>query len=112
MLNAPGLCDAEKARLLRLLRKLARAERGSNRRGRVKAAIARLKARASDRRKDWVEKTSTGLARRFDVIAVENLKIPAMTRSARGTVEVPGRNVRAKAGLNRSILAAGWGRLV
>src|SRR5690606_27581403 len=45
MLNAPGLCDAEKARLLRLLRKLARAKKGSNGRGRVKAAIARLKAR-------------------------------------------------------------------
>ncbi|TXK41483.1 RNA-guided endonuclease TnpB family protein [Nonomuraea sp. C10] len=112
MLDAPGLRKAEKARLLRLLRKLARAERGSNGRGKVKAAIARLKARESDRRKDWVEKVSTDLARRFDVIAVEDLKIRAMTRSAGGTVEAPGRNVRAKAGLNRGILAAGWGALV
>ncbi|MFI6990320.1 RNA-guided endonuclease InsQ/TnpB family protein [Nonomuraea wenchangensis] len=112
MLNAPGLRDGEKARLLRLLRKLARAERGSNRRGKVKAAIARTRAREADRRKDWMEKTSTGLARRFDVIAVEDLKIPGMTRSARGTLEAPGRNVRQKAGLNRGILAAGWGRLV
>jgi predicted RNA-binding Zn-ribbon protein involved in translation (DUF1610 family) len=38
--------------------------------------------------------------------------VPAMVRSARGTMETPGRNVRAKAGLNRSIHAAGWGRLV
>ncbi|MET8991866.1 transposase, partial [Nonomuraea wenchangensis] len=68
--------------------------------------------READRRKDWVEKTSTGLARRFDVIAVEDLKISHMTRSARGTLEAPGRNVRQKAGLNRGILAAGWGRLV
>ncbi|MFK4043202.1 RNA-guided endonuclease InsQ/TnpB family protein [Nonomuraea wenchangensis] len=112
LLNAPGLRDGEKARLLRLLRKLARAERGSNRRGKVKAAIAKVRAREADRRKDWVEKTSTGLARRFDVIAVEDLKIPGMTRSARGTLEAPGRNVRQKAGLNRGILAAGWGRLV
>ncbi|MEV0202467.1 transposase, partial [Nonomuraea sp. NPDC050691] len=112
MLNAPGLRAPEKVRLLRLLRKPAGAKRGSNRRGKVKQAIAKLKARESDRRKDWVEKTSTDLARRFDVIAVEDLKIRGMTRSARGTIEAPGRNVRQKAGLNRSIMAAAWGRLV
>jgi transposase len=33
-------------------------------------------------------------------------------RSARGTRENPGRNVRAKAGLNRGILGSGWGLLV
>ncbi|MGP4105441.1 RNA-guided endonuclease InsQ/TnpB family protein, partial [Nonomuraea sp. KM90] len=112
MLYVPGLRESEKARLLRLLRKLARARRGSRRRDRVKAAIAQLKTRGVDRRTDWIEKTSTDLARRFDVIAVEDLKISAMTRSARGTLDVPGRNVGQKAGLNRGILAAGWGRLV
>jgi transposase len=111
-LNAPALRDIEKTRLARLLRKLARAKRGSNRRGRVKAAIAKLKARESDRRKDWIEKTSTGLARRFDMIAVEDLKISGMTRTAKGTLDAPGRNVRQKAGLNRGILASGWGLLV
>ncbi|MCW2945189.1 MAG: Mobile element protein [Actinoallomurus sp.] len=112
LLSVPGLRDGEAKRLLRLQRKLARAKRGSNRRQRVKTAIARLKARETDRRKDWVEKTSTDLARRFDLIRVEDLKIKHMVRSARGTLEVPGKNVRAKAGLNRSIHAAGWGRLV
>ena len=62
----------------------------------------------ADRRKDWVEKTSTDLARRFDVIRVEDLTVKAMTRLARGTIDQPGRNVRAKAGLNRGIAAAGW----
>ncbi|MGA5758969.1 RNA-guided endonuclease InsQ/TnpB family protein [Nonomuraea bangladeshensis] len=112
LLNVRGLRDTEKARLRRLLRKLARAKRGSRRRARVKTAVARLKAREADRRKDWVEKTSTDLARRFDVIAVEDLKIRDMTRTAKGTRDAPGRNVRQKAGLNRGILAAGWGRLV
>ncbi|MGH3860468.1 RNA-guided endonuclease InsQ/TnpB family protein [Actinokineospora sp.] len=112
LLNAPALRDSEKARLLRLQRKLARAQRGSNRRGKVKTAIGKLKARETDRRKDWVEKTSTRLAREFDVIAVEDLKISNMTRSAKGTVDVPGRGVRQKAGLNRGILANGWGLLV
>ncbi|MGW5413950.1 RNA-guided endonuclease InsQ/TnpB family protein [Actinomadura geliboluensis] len=107
----PGLTDAEAKQLKRLLRRLARARRGSNRRARVKAAIARLRARETDRRKDWVEKTSTDLARRFDVIAVEDLNVRGMTRSAKGTIDAPGTNVRQKAGLNRSILASGWARL-
>jgi putative transposase len=59
-----------------------------------------------------VEKASTDIARRFDVIRVEALQIKAMTRSAKGTPENPGRNVRAKAGLNREILRSGWGLLV
>ena len=112
LLHAPSLTARERIRLRRLQRKLARARRGSNRRARVKHAIARLKAQETDRRKDWAEKTSTGIARRFDLIRVENLKITNMTRSAKGTRENPGRNVRAKAGLNREILRSGWGLLV
>ena len=64
------------------------------------------------RRKDWAEKTSTGIARRFDLIRVEDLRIRNMTRSAKGNRGDPGRNVRAKAGLNREILRSGWGLLV
>jgi len=112
LLRVPGLTAPERRRLRRLKRKLARAKRGSDRRGRVRLAIARLRARETDRRKDWSEKTSTDLARRFDLIRVEDLKIRNMTRSAKGTTEDPGRNVRAKAGLNRGILRSGWGLLV
>jgi transposase len=112
LLSVQGLRASEAERLRRLQRRLARAQRGSNRRKRVKAAIGRLTARQSDRRKDWVETVSTDLARRFDLIRVEDLKIRNMVRSARGTIAAPGRNVRAKAGLNRSIHAAGWGSLV
>ena len=112
LLHAPGLTVREQKRLRRLERKLARAERGSGRRGRVRLALARLKARQADRRKDWAEKVSTDLARRFDLIRVEDLQIPGMTRPARGTAANPGRNVRAKSGLNRAILASGWGLLV
>ena len=112
LLHCPALTARERIRLRRQQRRLARAKRGSNRRGRVRHAIARLRARETDRRKDWAEKTSTGIARRFDVIRVEDLQIKNMTRSARGTPENPGRNVRAKAGLNRGILGSGWGLLV
>ena len=112
LLHAPALTAQERIRLRRLQRTLARAKRGSNRRGRVRHAIARLRARETDRRKDWAEKASTSIARRFDVIRVEDLQIGNMTRSAKGTPGDPGRNVRAKAGLNRGILRSGWGLLV
>ena len=112
LLHAPALTARERIRLRRLQRRLARATRGSNRRGQVKHAIARLKARETDRRKDWAEKVSTGIARRFDLIRVEDLRIGNMTRSAKGTRESPGRNIRQKAALNRGILGSGWGLLV
>jgi len=112
LLHVPGLTWREQARLRRLERKLARARRGSGRRGRVRLAIARIKARETDRRKDWAEKASTDIARRFDLIRVEDLHIRNMSRSAKGTVEDPGRGVRQKAGLNRGILRSGWGLLV
>ncbi|HEY2269146.1 MAG TPA: transposase, partial [Streptosporangiaceae bacterium] len=70
-LRVPGLSWRERGRLQRLERKLARAKKGSARRGQVKLGIARLRARETDRRKDWVEKTTTDIARGFDVIKVE-----------------------------------------
>jgi putative transposase len=112
LLRCPDLSDRERHRLRKLERRLARAKRGSNRRSLLKIAIAKLKAKAADRRNDWLEKTSTQLARRFDLVRVEDLNVSGMTRSARGTIDQAGRGVRAKASLNRGILAAGWGRLV
>jgi putative transposase len=112
MLRVPHLGAQRQGRLSRHQRKLARAVRGSNRRAQVKLAIARLCARDADARKDWAEKLSTDIARRFDVIRVEDLRVRNMTRSAKGTREAPGRNVRQKAGLNREIMRSGWGLLV
>lgn len=112
MLTVPRLSPARRRRFCHLQRRLARAMRGSKRRERIKLAMARLKAQEADARKDWAEKVSTDLARRFDVIRVEDLRITGMTRSAKGAVGQPGRNVRAKAGLNREIMRSGWGLLV
>ena len=112
LLHAPGLRSGETKRLRRLQRHLARAQRGSHRRARTKLAIAKLRARDTDRRRDWVEKTTTDLARRFDTIRIEDLKVRAMTRTARGTREHPGTRVAQKRGLNREISRQGWGLLV
>jgi putative transposase len=87
---------------------LARCKLGSNGRVRAKRRLARSHARNRDRRKDFIEKASTDLARNYDLIRIENLEIRKMTKSARGSAVAPGRNVRQKAGLNRSILEGGW----
>jgi putative transposase len=112
LLHAPGLTPGESKRLKVLQRRLARCKRGSNRQEKTKRAIAKLKARERDRRRDWVEKTTTDLARRFDLIRVEDLDVRAMTRSARGTIKQPGIRVAQKRGLNRAIRRSGWGQLV
>jgi putative transposase len=111
LLHAPSLTPRESKRLKVLQQRLARAQRGSNRSARTKRAIATLKARERDRRKDWVEKATTDIARRFDTIRIEALDVRAMTRSARGTVEQPGVRVAQKRGLNRGIRRGGWGLL-
>ena len=112
LLHVPSLTPGERKRLKVLQQRLARAKRGSHRREKTKRAIAKLKARERDRRKDWVEKTTTDLARRFDLIRVEALDIRAMTRSARGTADQSGVGVAQKRGLNRAISRSGWGMLV
>jgi IS605 OrfB family transposase len=99
----------ERARVVRLQRRLARQQKTSRRRQRTKRDIARLQAHEADRVKDWLEKTTTTLIRDHDLVVVENLRITTMSKSARGTVAAPGRNVSAKAGLNREILARRWG---
>ncbi len=106
--DAPTPRAREKARLLRLQRKFARQVKGSNRRGRTRGQIAKLKVRQADRLKDWREKVTTELVVSNDLIVVEDLRVKNMLRSTKGTVEKPGSNVKAKSGLNREIAARGW----
>ena len=61
-----------------------------------------------DKREDFQHKLSTELSKNHAVIVLEELRVKSMTKSAKGTLEEPGKNVRQKAGLNRSILRQGW----
>jgi putative transposase len=110
-LNCPQLTVKERAQVRKHERRAARARKGSEAKALEYAKVAQLKAREANRRKDWCEKASTMLALSYDLVRFEKLNIKNMTRSAKGTVEQPGRNVRQKAGLNRCILAQGWGLL-
>jgi putative transposase len=90
-------------------RKLSRKKRGSNNRKRQARRVARLHQRVSAARKDFLHKASTVIAKNHGMVVLEKLQVRNMVRSASGTVQKPGRNVRAKAGLNRAILDQGWG---
>jgi putative transposase len=95
--------------LARAQRKLARKKKGSNNRRKQVRRIARLHMRISNARKDFLHKASTTVAKNHGAVVLEKLEVRNMVRSAAGTVETPGKNVRAKSGLNRSILDQGWG---
>jgi len=95
--------------LARAQRKLARKVKLSNGWRKQKQRIATLQARIARARKDHLHKLSTEIAKNHGTVVIESLRIGNMVRSAKGTAEKPGRNVRAKAGLNRSILDQGWG---
>ena len=109
MHQLPGLSAGEQTRLYKLQRKLARQQKGSENREKTKRSMARLKHREINRRKDVIEKLTTSLAKGYDQILIEELKIKNMTGSAKGTLNEPGRNVAQKTALNRSILNSGWG---
>lgn len=61
-------------------------------------------------RREFAHQASNALVRDHALIAFEDLDVAVMTRSARGTASAPGFGVRAKSGLNRSILASAWGK--
>ena len=109
MYQLPGFTEGEQTRLYKLQRKLARQQKGSKSRETTKRSMASLRHREIDRRKDVIEKLTTNLARNYDQIMIEDLKISNMTRSAKGTLTEPGKNVAQKTGLNRAILNSGWG---
>ena len=73
-----------------------------------KKRIEKLHQKIANIRKDFLHKVSTAIAKNHGLIAVENLSVKNMTKSAKGTMEDPGRNVKQKSMLNKSILSQGW----
>jgi len=89
-------------------RALARCKRGSNRRSAARTRLSATKAKAARIRKHFNHIQSCHIAKAYGTVVIESLNTANMTASAAGTIERPGRNVRAKAGLNRAILEQGW----
>lgn len=95
-------------KLARLQRQLSRKVKFSNNWQKQKRKIQRLHSRIANIRRDYLHKVTTTISKKHAMIVIEDLKVSNMSRSAAGTVSQPGRNVRAKSGLNRSILDQGW----
>lgn len=74
----------------------------------AKARVARIHSRIGNVRRDFLHKTTTTLSKNHAMVVVEDLQVRNMSKSAAGTADAPGRNVRAKSGLNKSILDQGW----
>jgi putative transposase len=104
----PRFLDAAQKGIVDLQRRIMRARPGSGNRRRLKRSLAKEWRTLRNQRRDFHHKTARGLVDTCDTLALEDLRVAAMTASAAGTVEQPGRNVAAKAGLNRAILDAGW----
>jgi putative transposase len=117
-LDMPTLLTKREQRRLRRLELQAARKRAirasgapaSERERRTYRQIAVIRARQARRRNDWLHKATTSLAKNHGVIVVEGLHISSMTRSARGTQEHLGTNVKAKSALNRAILEMAWGK--
>ncbi len=93
-------------------RKLSKKVRFSANWKKQKQIITRLHERIANARLDFLHKTSTEISKNHAMIVVEDLKVRNMSKSSKGNIEQPGKNVKAKSGLNKSILDQGWGMFV
>ena len=112
LIENPAPLRPAQAQLVSAHRAVTVCMKGSRRRERARRRLTRIHRRIANVRQTNAHQLSARLIREYDTLYVEDLKIANMTRSACGSVEEPGTNVAAKAGLNRAILDAGWGQLV
>ena len=101
----PRFTRAAKATLESAQQNLARKKRGSKNRAKARLLVATIHRKTAAKRLDFLHQQSAKIVARSWLVATESLTIKNMVRSARGTLEQPGRNVAQKAGLNREILA-------
>ena len=74
----------------------------------AKGRVQKRQARIANARRDYLHKASATISQNHALVVLEDLQVGNMSRSARGSVEQPGRHIRQKSGLNRSILDQGW----
>ena len=95
-------------KLARAQKLLARKQKFSNNWKKQKQIVSRLHIKIADARNDFLQKLSTIMSKNHAVIVAEDLTVDNMTDSAKGTIENPGKNVKAKSRLNKLILDQGW----
>ncbi|MFI9742412.1 RNA-guided endonuclease TnpB family protein [Streptomyces sp. NPDC052494] len=107
----PRLLADSLAKLAKAQRTLSRTQRGSQRRVKAAAQVARVHHQIKVRRASFLHCLSKKLATRFTHVAIEDLRLTALTASAKGTCDKPGKNVKVKARFNRHLLDAALGSL-
>jgi putative transposase len=95
-------------RLARYQRRMARKTKFSNNWKKAKAKVQKIHTRIAHCRQDFLHKASTAISQNHALVCVEDLQVKNMSKSAKGDNNRPGKHVKAKAGLNRSILDQGW----
>jgi putative transposase len=95
-------------KLATMQRKLSRKTKFSANWHKQKAKVSRLHKKIANVRNDFLHKATTSIGKNHALVVMEDLRVKNMSRSASGSLENPGRNVRAKSGLNKSILDQGW----
>ena len=96
------------ARLRHAQRALCRKVRFSQNWRKAKARLHKIHARIGNARADYLHKATRTISKNHAMVCIEDLQVKNLCKSAAGTMGNPGRNVRAKAGLNKSILDQGW----
>jgi len=96
------------ARLRRYQRRMSRKVKFSKNWKKAQARVAKLHEDVANSRKDFLHKLTTEQAKNHSLICIEDLKVGSISRSAAGTIAEPGRKVKQKSGLNKSILDQGW----
>ena len=96
-------------RLAKSQKKLSIKRKYSNNWRKQQLRIQRIHSKIRRIRHDFLHKLTTKLSKNHAMIVIEDLKISNMSRSAKGGLDAPGKNVRAKSGLNKSILDQSWG---
>ncbi len=109
VIENPASFKQYKRKLAKLQRQLARKVKFSKNFYKAKAKITALHIRIADTRRDFIHKETTTIAKNQGLVVLEDLRIKNMSRSAKGSIDSPGKDVKQKSGLNRSILDAGWG---
>jgi putative transposase len=112
LFRLPVATKAEERRHSVLCRRVSRCVPGSRRHAQAKRRRLVFVRRIRNRVEDARHKLTTTLAKNHGRIVVEGLALRLLTHSARGSVEAPGRNVAAKAGLNRALLGQGHAETV
>ena len=95
-------------RLRRYQRRMSRKVKFSQNWFKANRRVQKIHSRIAHVRHDFLHKATATISKTHAIVCIEDLKIRNMSRSARGTATAPGRNVRPKSGLSKSILDQGW----